>query len=384
MNMYRLHLSLLVRMVVAVAILATVALVVALLVGILGGVLAFAVWGWVHSAFEGFASLPAISDVASVPPFLVAVGAVLGLILVVDWWPTIARYTAATHIFQPTPASLLATGWALGCLYLLVVEGSAAIVLLLETVAGLLLAFGLSAILTVVMMVSGARREVRHLRERLVDDSVPASEFDADLEATVARLAQLADVPAPDVYVTETDRPESFTLGSGETAVVAVSTGLLEALPGAELEAVLAHEVSHLANWDSRIMSAAMVPVLIADDWIDDDPRDVDDRFWNGVFGLLKSYGQFGVAILSRGREWHADAGAVALTGSPAALASALATLSDARATPTTDLRKWEQAVVALDVLPPAVDDLASGSFRTHPPTEDRIARLRRLAATER
>ncbi|WIV68602.1 M48 family metallopeptidase [Natrialbaceae archaeon AArc-T1-2] len=384
MDGYRLRLSLFLRMGIAVSILAAVSLVVAVIIGILGGVLGLTAWDWILGGLVALATLPSLSDVTPAEAVHVAVIAALGLYFILDWWSTIARHTSATSLLQPTPVSLLATGWALGCLYLLAVEGSAAIVTAVETasaVGQLLLVFGLSGLLTVVVMVAESRREIRRLRERLVDDSVPAAETAPELEATVARLAQLAAVPTPGVYVTETDRAESFTLGNGETAAIVVSSGLQETLSAAELEAVLAHEVSHLANWDSRLMSAAIVPVLIAEDWIDERPDDVGDRFWNALFRLLKRVSQFGVAVLSRGREFHADAGAAALLGSPAALASALETLAEERRTPTTDLREWEQTVVALDILPPAADDRVSGPFRTHPPTEDRIARLRQLAA---
>lgn len=180
----------------------------------------------------------------------------------------------------------------------------------------------------------------------------------------------------------ETDRPESFTVGSGGDAVVVVSTGLLAALDDAELAAVLAHEVRHLANGDSHVLGAALAPVLAADEWIEADPDRLGDYIWNAVFGVLKRYGQFGVAVLARGREWGADAGAAELTGSPAALASALRKLDAERATPGTDLHEWERSVAAADILPPTADDVASGPFRTHPPLADRLEHLERLTRT--
>jgi hypothetical protein len=82
--------------------------------------------------------------------------------------------------------------------------------------------------------------------------------------------------------------------------------------------------------------------VLAADEWIREEPTDLEDRFRNLVFGLLKRYGQLGVAVLSRGRERAAGAAAAELTGSPAALASALERLTEARDRPETDLREWE------------------------------------------
>ncbi len=152
---------------------------------------------------------------------------------------------------------------------------------------------------------------------------------------------------------------------------------MLNALTRAEFEAVVAHEISHLVNGDSRLLTAALTPVLIADDLIDTEPNDFGDVLLNGWFRAWKRYGQFGVAVLSRGREWSADAGAAALTGSPAALASALETLAERRAKPTTDLREWEQSVATMDILPPADPSLDAGPFRTHPSTGDRITALR-------
>ncbi|GAB3671975.1 M48 family metallopeptidase [Halopiger thermotolerans] len=385
MNDLRLRCSLLVRMGIACGVLATLSIAVALIGGLCGGLVGLAAWDWLATGLEFLAGLPTISDVTAVSAPAAALLTALALVVVLNWWPLLTRYTPVEHLFQPTVPSLVATGAVLGCLYLAIVEGSAAatsaVAAVLSPIERVLLGLGTSGLLVVALLVAGARREVRDLRSQLVADSVPAAEADPDLEAAVRRLAQLASVPAPEVYVTDADRPESFSLGSGESAVVVVSTGLCERLADDELEAVLAHEVSHLANLDGRLVAAAIVPVLIADDWIERDSSDPADLFWNALFRGLKRYGQFGVAVLSRGREWHADAGAAALA-SPAALASALETLADARRKPTTDLREWERSVVALDILPPALEEEGSGPFRTHPSTEARIRRLQRLAAS--
>ncbi|AEH38426.1 peptidase M48 Ste24p [Halopiger xanaduensis SH-6] len=370
---------------VAVGVLATLSIVVALIVGFIGGLLGFVAWEWIATGLEAVASFPGVSDVTDVSAPAAGFFAALALVVVINWWPLLTRYTPVEYLFQPTPPSVVATGAVLGCLYLVIIEGSAAVTsgvaAVLSPLERAVLGLGLSGLLVVGLFVAGARREIRNLRSELVDDSVPAAEVDPELEATVRRLAQFASVPAPEVYVTDADRPESFTLGSGASAVIVVSTGLCERLADDELEAVLAHEVSHLANFDSRIVAAAIVPVVIADDWIDPDASDPGDLLWNAVFRALKRYGQFGVAVLSQGREWHADAGAAALA-SPAALASALETLADARRVPETDLREWERSVVALDILPPALEEQGSGPFRTHPSTAARIRRLRRLAAS--
>lgn len=393
MNVLRARISLFARMAVAAGVLAVLSLLIAALstiLVVLAGILSWAVlveyhiWGWIVAGFVALSSLPGPSTVTSLSPSVVVVGAGIGLVGGYGW--SVLARRIFTERFLPTVRSVTATGLKFGCLYLVVAEGSTALLIAFGQTESILTQlaylFAVSAILVVAIMINGSRNKIRSIRETVVDDSVPASETDPGLEATVTRLTQQVGVPTPDVYVTETDRAESFTLGSGDTAIVVVSRGLLETLSRAELEAVLAHEVSHLANWDSRLMSAAIVPVMAADDWIVKAPTyNLDDLFYNAVFGVLKLFSQLGVAILSRGREWHADAGAVELVGSPAPLASALMTLEETRRTPTTDLREWEESVVALDILPPETDDLASGPFRTHPSTGKRIARLRRLAA---
>ena len=80
-----------------------------------------------------------------------------------------------------------------------------------------------------------------------------------------------------------------------------------------------------------------------ADEWIREEPTDLEDRFWNLVFKLSKQYGQFGVAVLSRERV--ADVAAAELTGLPAALAGDLERPTEARDRPETDPREWKRSV---------------------------------------
>ncbi len=380
----RLRLSLVGRMCVALGILAALGIVLAVVVGVLGGLVGFFAVAYLMGILEYVAGAPRPSTISPVPAGAVAIAASAALVGAVYGWPHISAHTREDNLVPPTgPTSAVLLVVALCSGYLLLVEGSAAVLTLLGWVLAIensfLVLFVASGLLVLVGTVEEARREVDRLQDRLLEDSEPAAERQTAVAEATRRLAQLADVPPPEVRITDTARPESFTVGTGADAVVVVSTGLVEALSTAELEAVLAHEVSHLANADGRVVSLALVPTLAADDWITDRPRRSGDYFWNGVFGVLKRIGQFGVAFLSRGREWSADAGAVALTGSPAALASALATIEGRRRTPATDLREWESSIAALDILP-AVDDHA-GPFRTHPPTEARIERLRRLEA---
>ncbi|WP_336136209.1 M48 family metallopeptidase [Natronomonas amylolytica] len=388
----RLRFSLLVRTVFALCILGTLTLVLSLIISVFGAFFGFIVWGWLFRIYEFVLTMPRVSAMTPVPSTAVAPLALLVLVGIVYGWEQIARYTSADTLLPPTdPASATLSVVALGSLYLLVVEGIIAIGVALSAALSaldsLLVVFLVGAALAVVGTVGEVRQEIGSLRENLLDETVLAEDAAPEVERTTHRLAQLADVPPPEVRVAETDRPESFTIGTGTSAVVVVSRGLVEALEEAELEAVLAHEVSHLANQDSRIMGAALAPVLAADDWIDQNPSDYDvgDWLWNALFRGLKWFGQLGVAVFSRGRELSADTAGAALTGSPAALSSALRRLDEERRTPETDLRAWEDSVTAIDILPPSEREGATGPFRTHPSTDARIERLRRMAAeTER
>lgn len=169
------------------------------------------------------------------------------------------------------------------------------------------------------------------------------------------------------MWVVEPDRPESFTVGRGADIVVVVSTGLLHELDDRELDAVLAHEVNLLANGDSRVLGAALAPVLPTDEWIGDDPNRLGDHVWNWVFCALKRYAPFGVAVFARASVYGsapADAGAAELTGSPAGLASALRKLGAARDPTVTDIREWERSVAAADILPPVAPDVSTARSR--------------------
>ena len=374
----RLRVSLLVRTLVALGILGTFTLAVMLVVTVIGGLLGLVLLGLVGRVAEFLVVAPRLSAFVPVSPAVLAVGSFVATILV-GWAGLSSLADRVSQQFPWAPPMLLFV-W-LGCLYSLVVETTAVLHRLFSSLellgSGVVVMLCLGAVLAIRSTVAAARREITGLRDQLLDESEPAAESYPRLDKTIRRLVQQADVPAPTLRITDTARPESFTLGHGSAAVIVVSTGLLEILSDEEATAVLAHEVSHLANADSRIMGSVLVPVLMAEELIDDDPTKAGDYVLNVGLGLLKWYGQFGVAILSRGREWYADAGAVALTGSPAALAAALSTLSDTRQRPSTDLREWEQSVGALDILPPSDREHATGPFRTHPSTERRVQRLR-------
>lgn len=139
-----------------------------------------------------------------------------------------------------------------------------------------------------------------------------------------------------------------------------LTRGLVRELTDAEIEAVLAHEISHLANGDGRLLVWAVVTAVTT------------VQLWLCLLG---------VALLPRGRELAADRGAAELTGSPSTVASALDTLDGGRGRPTEDLRGFKRSAGALDILPPQDQTDLSSPFRTHPTTEHCIKRLKALVS---
>ncbi|WP_435360988.1 M48 family metallopeptidase [Haloarchaeobius sp. DFWS5] len=405
----KLRLSLVVRMAVAVVTLGVFSVVYAVFTGvvitaILSGVVA---WIAIH-AVDAAMSIPRLSAALPLPDWssvLFAVGS-----LALFWWTlrylkdglgrsrnpeydpdAFGGYADDVYDFA-NPEYEAPPVWKrvgvlfcfLGSLYELVVESIVAVELVLtslfttpQLVVGLL---ALGFLLGIRFFVRGVKGTIRSLQKRTISDAVPADEVDPNLDGTIGRLARQANVPAPTVQVTPRQRPEAFTIGSGPDALLVVSQGLLDVLPDDELEAVLAHEVSHLANGDSRVMAAALAPIVYAEELFESDSADFTDLFFIVPRTIIYRIGQFGVAVLSQGREWAADAGAAELTGSPSSLASALVRLDDRHSVPTQDVRRATDAFAVLDVVPPTGPAGHDWPFRTHPPTRARVARLQRLA----
>jgi heat shock protein HtpX len=212
-----------------------------------------------------------------------------------------------------------------------------------------------------------------------------------ELHGMIDRLCALADMPKPRVGVADMSVPNAFATGrSPDRAVVCVTTGILRTLDAEELEAVLAHELSHVAHRDVLVMTVASSAGIAA--------------------GLLMRFAQFGgmgrrnnngalpavlvallvslvvyavsfllLRLLSRYRELCADRSGAYLTMKPAALASALQKISgEAAATPQRDLRA--NAASALCIVP-AFSGGLSGLMATHPPLQQRLEQLARIQA---
>jgi heat shock protein HtpX len=169
--------------------------------------------------------------------------------------------------------------------------------------------------------------------------------------------------------------------------VVCVTLGLLKELDGDEREAVLAHELAHLKNGGSSVLTVAGFPATVALGAMGAAVESMDGRaLVLGYFGAaaLLPFVSFvlvtlpGTLVLSRYGEYAADRGAVAITGDPAALARALERLGGASDVPETDMR-LSAGFNAFCIVPAGYGSLPVPW--THPPTRERIRRLRDLAA---
>jgi heat shock protein HtpX len=216
-----------------------------------------------------------------------------------------------------------------------------------------------------------------------------------ELHDMVERLCAMADLPKPRVAVIDTDVPNAFATGrSPKHAAVAVTRGLWQRLEPREIEGVLAHELSHIANRDVLIMTVASFFAMLAG---------LLTRFgiYGGMFGggrdrdsgpvpvwlivLLVSVvtyflSQILILAISRYREFAADRGASLITGAPENLMSALQKIaSEMFRIPQRDLREV-QSMNAFFIIPASVKGATSQLFMTHPPLEKRLAALAEIA----
>jgi len=212
-----------------------------------------------------------------------------------------------------------------------------------------------------------------------------------ELHAIIERLCIQADLPKPKVAVMTSSMPNAFAMGrSQKSATVCVTTGIMELLTPAELEGVLAHELTHIINRDVMIMTLASFFATIASFIVQfgfffGGGGDSDDDDGPGfLVVLLVALGVYIVSFflmqaLSRYREFAADRGAAVITGRPSALASALMKISGTmERIPQTDLRAHAE-LNAFYIFPAGAKRSVFALFATHPPIEKRLAALARL-----
>jgi heat shock protein HtpX len=211
------------------------------------------------------------------------------------------------------------------------------------------------------------------------------------LHGIITRLCAIADLPKPQVAIVQSQIPNAFATGRNQNkAVVAVTTGILDKLSAAELEAVLAHELTHVKNRDMAVMTIASFISTLAFYFVryslyfgnmgGDRKREgggillvwlVSIAVWIVSFILTRA--------LSRYREYAADRGSAVITGQPSDLASALMKISGVMArVPSEDLRTVE-GMNAFFIIPAISGSSIMDIFSTHPSVEKRIAKLEKM-----
>lgn len=207
----------------------------------------------------------------------------------------------------------------------------------------------------------------------------------------VAKLCDRADLPMPKLFVIPTQSPNAFATGRNpQHAAVAVTQGIIDLLSAQELEAVIAHELTHIRNRDT--LTQAVVGTLAGTITFVGRmltfgglyyPASRDDRRGNNPFGLvfllvLAPLSAMLIQLgISRTREFSADEGSAQITGKPMALASALQKLDTVgRQIPM----NGNPALSPLLIINPLSIEGLQTLFRTHPSTEARIERLQQLA----
>jgi heat shock protein HtpX len=225
-----------------------------------------------------------------------------------------------------------------------------------------------------------------------------AREVDAriapDLHAMVERLARRAGLPMPRVYVIENDQPNAFATGRNpENAAVAATTGLLRRLTPEEVAGVMAHELAHVKNRDTLIMTvtatiAGAISMLAnLAFFLGPATRSGENQNPLGFVGVLlvSLLAPFAAMIvqmaISRAREYEADRIGAEIAGRPQWLADALVRIQQSARAIVNEAAERNPATAHLFIINPLHAHKVDGLFSTHPSTEERVRRLRAMAA---
>lgn len=213
------------------------------------------------------------------------------------------------------------------------------------------------------------------------------------LHETISRLCAIADLPKPKIAVVESNVPNAFATGrSKNSAVVAVTTSLRQKLSQPELEAVLAHELSHVKNRDMLVITIASFLSTVAFFLVRNmlffgmggGNRDRNRGAGAAIIIFVVSLVVWVISFLliralSRYREFAADRGSAMITGQPSHLASALMAISGVmERVPSRDLREVE-GMNAFFIIPAISGDSIMSLLSTHPPVEARIRALEEM-----
>ena len=260
---------------------------------------------------------------------------------------------------------------------------------LFDGISGMVIGLGFAVVFNVFVYFFSAKLALRASRARPVaENELPG------VYSTIRHLSSAAGLPMPEIYLIDSPQPNAFATGrSPRHAAVAVTTGILDIMRQDELEAVLAHELSHIRNRDILISSiAAMLAAALT----------IFARmaFWfgggrdrNAVGAILTIAAMIlapiaGIIIrmaISRAREYQADATGAGMTGQPLSLARALDKIGRAAERVPMDVNPTFSPLFIEDPLKALGNRRGEGGssfgrlFATHPPIEDRIRRLEEM-----
>jgi heat shock protein HtpX len=251
--------------------------------------------------------------------------------------------------------------------------------------AGMLIAFGFAAVSNFIAYWNSDKMVLAMYRAQEVDEKTAP-----DLVHLVRELSQKAGLPMPKVYIADNPQPNAFATGRNpEHAAVCATSGILQRLSKEELAGVLAHELSHVKNRDTLIMTvtatiAGAISML------------ANFAFFMGGNRRNNPLGPIGAILImilapiaavlvqmaiSRGREFEADKSGAELSGRPLWLASALKHIDNAALGIENEDAEAHPATAHMFIVNPLLDGGMAGLFSTHPPTGERIARLQAMAA---
>ena len=210
----------------------------------------------------------------------------------------------------------------------------------------------------------------------------------------VRELAEKAQLPMPKVYLIDEAAPNAFATGRNpEHAAVAATTGIIRVLSERELRGVMAHELAHVKHRDILIstVSATMAGAIgmLASFGMMFGGRGGDGRPANPVVGIMMAIlapmaaGLIQMAI-SRAREFEADRGGAEISGDPQALASALEKIQRVAQSIPLEAAERHPETAQMMIMNPLTGGGIRAMFSTHPPTEERVARLMAMAAARR
>lgn len=211
-----------------------------------------------------------------------------------------------------------------------------------------------------------------------------------EFHGLVEELARRANLPMPKVYIMDNPQPNAFATGRNpENAAVAATTGLLKLLSREEVAGVMAHELAHVRNRDTLVMTltatiAGAISMLANFGMLFGGSRGRDNQL--GVVGVILMIVLAPLAAMivqmaiSRMREYGADRGGAEISGQPLALASALQKISGAAHRIVNDTAESNPATAHLFIINPLSGQRMDNLFSTHPDTGNRIEALRRIA----